>query len=75
MITVIENMAEWCAREPRFSATAHRLAKEAISDTLGCLYAGREGISALAVRQAWSGYQTPPAAIVALINATSAPRH
>lgn len=72
MITVIENMAEWCAREPQFSATARRLAKEAISDTLGCLYAGREDYSTLAVRQAWSGYQTPPAAIVALINATSA---
>ncbi|WP_338578265.1 MmgE/PrpD family protein [Erwinia sp. E_sp_B04_8] len=71
-MTVIESIAAWCAREPRFSADAHRLAREAISDTLACLYAGQDDFSTLAVKQAWAGYEKPPAAIVALINATAA---
>lgn len=71
-MTVTEIIAAWCAREPRFSPVAHRLAREAISDTLACLYAGREDFSTLAVKQAWAGFKEPPAAVVALINATAA---
>lgn len=71
-MTVIESIAAWCAREPHFSADAHRLAREAISDTLACLYAGRDDFSTLAVKQAWASFKEPPAAVVALINATAA---
>ncbi|WP_034945746.1 MmgE/PrpD family protein [Erwinia oleae] len=71
-MTVIETIAAWCAREPRFSATARRLAREAITDTLACLYAGRDDFSVLAVREAWASYTNRPAAIVALLNGTAA---
>lgn len=71
-MTVIETIAAWCAREPRFSATAHRLAREAISDTLACLCAGRGDFSTLAVKQAWKYDAHSPAAVMALVNATAA---
>lgn len=71
-MTVIETIAAWCAREPRFSATAHRLAREAVSDTLACLCAGRQDFSTLAVQQAWNYTAQSPAAVRALVNATAA---
>ncbi len=71
-MTVIETIAAWCAREPHFSATAHQLAHEAISDTLACLYAGRNDFSTQAVLQTWAHDEHPAAATVALRNATAA---
>ncbi|KAB8306233.1 MmgE/PrpD family protein [Erwinia endophytica] len=71
-MTAIETIAAWCAREPRFSPTARRLAREAMSDTLACLYAGRDDFSTRAVQQAWAHYTSQPAAVVALLNATAA---
>lgn len=71
-MTLIESMAAWCAREPRFSAQARQLARDAITDTLACLYAGRDDFSTRAVQLAWAQYTHRPAAIVALLNATAA---
>lgn len=71
-MTVIETIAAWCAREPRFSANARRLAHDAISDTLACLCAGRRDFSTLAVKQAWKYDAHSPAAVMALVNATAA---
>ncbi|MDW8844783.1 MmgE/PrpD family protein [Erwinia sp. MMLR14_017] len=71
-MTVIETIAAWCAREPRFSTTAHRLAREAISDTLACLCAGRRDFSTLAVKQAWKYDAHSSPAVMALVNATAA---
>lgn len=71
-MTVIETIAAWCAKEPRFSPAARRLAKEAITDTLACLYAGRGDFSTRAVSQAFAHYQSQPAAVVALLNGTAA---
>ncbi|MEC5317941.1 MmgE/PrpD family protein [Brenneria populi subsp. brevivirga] len=71
-MTVIEAIAAWCAGKPPFSQAARQRAREAIIDTLACLYAGRNDFSSRAVRQAWSAYQPRPAAVCALINATAA---
>lgn len=71
-MTLIESIADWCARPPRFSDTAHWLARDAIADTLACLYAGRDDFSTRAVQQAWAHYGRQPAAIAALVNATAA---
>ncbi|MGF9564627.1 MmgE/PrpD family protein [Neorhizobium sp. JUb45] len=81
-MTVIETIAAWCAAPPATSETARRLAREAISDTIACLYAGRNDMSTLAVSRAFGwqlageaalvtgGRQSP--SVAALINGTAA---
>ncbi|MFE8102644.1 MmgE/PrpD family protein [Brenneria goodwinii] len=71
-MTVVETIAAWCVRKAPFSQAARQGAREAIIDTLACLYAGRHDFSSRAVRQAWAAYQPPPPAICALINGTAA---
>lgn len=71
-MTVIETIAAWCVRKPPFSQAAGQLAREAIIDTLACLYAGHNDFSSRAVRQAWAAYQPRPTAVDALINGTAA---
>ncbi|MCG8707179.1 MmgE/PrpD family protein [Brenneria sp. 4F2] len=71
-MTVIETIAAWCVRRTPFSQAARQRAREAIIDTLACLYAGHNDFSSRAVRQAWSAYRPQPAAICALINGTAA---
>ncbi|MFS2223048.1 MmgE/PrpD family protein [Pantoea sp. B65] len=71
-MTVIETIAAWCVRHPTFSARASQLARDAISDTLACLYAGRDDFSTQAVQHAWAHYESQPAAIIALLNGTAA---
>lgn len=70
-MTVIETLAAWCAQPKRFTPQARKLAIEAITDTLACLYAGRDDFSTRAVSDAWTvPYRSP--AVQALINATAA---
>lgn len=70
-MTVIETIAAWCAQPKTFTPQARNLALEAITDTLACLYAGRNDFSTRAVSDAWAPpYRSP--AIQALINATAA---
>lgn len=71
-MSVIETIAAWCARHPAFSAQARLLAQDAIADTLGCLYAGRDDFSTQAVRRAWAHYEHQPASVIALLNGTAA---
>ncbi|HEY0208977.1 MmgE/PrpD family protein [Acerihabitans sp.] len=83
-MNVIEAIAAWSRAQTGFSPTARELARQAIVDTLACLYAGRDDFSARAVRAAGEPYLRPdcrarvigggraPAAIAALINGTSA---
>lgn len=71
-MTVIETIAAWCARRREFSPAAQQAARDAIVDTLACLYAGRHDFSSRSVLRAFSHYQPMPAAIVALTNATAA---
>ncbi|MFB9948439.1 MmgE/PrpD family protein [Rhizobium puerariae] len=82
MMSIIETIAAWCAAPPPASDTARRLAREAIADTLACLYAGRDNISTLAVSRAFGtlvsgeaplvtgGRQSP--SVAALVNGTAA---
>lgn len=81
-MTVIETIADWCVAPPASSETARRLAREAIADTIACLYAGRNDMSTLAVSRAFGwqlggeaalvtgGRQSP--SIAALVNGTAA---
>lgn len=83
-MNVIEAIARWCCSQPDFSTTARRKAREAITDTLACLYAGQDDFSSRAVRAASESYFTPqarcrlagggraPAAIAAMVNGTAA---
>lgn len=83
-MNVIEAIADWSVRQKAFSPLACSLARRAITDTLACLYAGRDDFSSLAVRRAFSDYLNPsaraslvgggsaPAAIAALLNGTAA---
>ncbi|MBP2169810.1 2-methylcitrate dehydratase PrpD [Erwinia toletana] len=71
-MSVIETIAAWCVRHPAFSDHARQLAQDAIADTLGCLYAGRDDFSTQAVQRAWAHYESQPAAIIALLNGTAA---
>lgn len=83
-MNVIEAIASWCCSQPDFSTTARRKAREAITDTLACLFAGQDDFSSRAVRAASESYFSPhassrlagggraPAAIAALINGTAA---
>jgi 2-methylcitrate dehydratase PrpD len=82
MSTVIEAIAAWCATPPAISDDARRLAREAIADTIACLYAGRSDASTLAVANAFGwqlageallvtgGRQSP--SVSALVNGTAA---
>jgi len=82
MSTVIEAIAAWCAAPPAISNDARRLAREAIADTIACLYAGRSDASTLAVAGAFGwqlageaplvtgGRQSP--SVSALVNGTAA---
>jgi 2-methylcitrate dehydratase PrpD len=82
MSTVIDAIAAWCAAPQPTSETARRLAREAIADTVACLYAGRDDPSTLAVSTAFGrcenggaalvtgGHHTP--SVAALVNGTSA---
>lgn len=70
-MTLIETLARWCAEPPTFSPHAQQLAREAITDTLACLVAGRDDFSTRAVAQAWSA-DARSVAVDALINATAA---
>lgn len=70
-MTLIESLAQWCATPPTFSPRARELAIDAITDTLGCMVAGRNDFSTQAVQQAWP--QIPRSqALDALFNATAA---
>lgn len=81
-MTVIETIATWCAAPPATSETARRLAREAITDTIACLYAGRNDMSTLAASRAFGwqlageaalvtgGRQSP--SVAALVNGTAA---
>lgn len=81
-MTVIETIATWCAVPPATSETARRLAREAITDTIACIYAGRNDMSTLAVARAFGwqlageaalvtgGRQSP--SVAALVNGTAA---
>ncbi len=81
-MTVIETIAAWCAAPPAPSNTARRLAREAITDTIACLYAGRNDKSTVAVARALGWQLTGDAALVtggrqspsvaALVNGTAA---
>ena len=83
-MNVIEAIADWSCRQKEFSPLSRDLARMAIIDTLACLYAGQDDFSSLAVRSACEAYFNPhatarvvgggkaPAAIAALLNATSA---
>lgn len=54
IMTVIETIASWCAQPKTFTPQARNLALEAITDTLACLYAGRNDFSTRAVSDAWA---------------------
>ncbi|KGD96554.1 MmgE/PrpD family protein [Rhizobium sp. YS-1r] len=81
-MSVIETIAAWCAAPPATTDTARRLAREAIADTLACLYAGRGDISSLAVSRAFGSQSVDEAPLVtgarqspsvaALVNGTAA---
>ncbi|MFH8133409.1 MmgE/PrpD family protein [Pantoea osteomyelitidis] len=71
-MTVTETIAAWCVQPHRFSARALQLGRDAIIDTLACLYAGREDFSSRAVQQAWQHQGEPSAAVAALLNGTAA---
>lgn len=82
MNSVIETIAAWCAAPPATTEAARRLAREAIADTLACLYAGRTDPSTLAVSRTFGsqaeggarlvtgGSQSP--SVAALVNGTAA---
>jgi len=82
MNSVIETIAAWCAAPPATSETARRLAREAIADTLACLYAGRTDQSALAASRAFGAQAegearlitggSQSASVAALVNGTAA---
>jgi 2-methylcitrate dehydratase PrpD len=81
-MTVIETIANWCWSPPTSSDTARRLAREAIADTVACLYAGRNDMSTRAVADAFGRQADGEAALVtggrhspsvaALVNGTAA---
>ena len=70
-MTLIETLANWCAAPGPFSARAKTLAREAITDTLACMVAGKADFSTRAVVDAWRETLHSPAS-AALINATAA---
>ncbi|WP_342323791.1 MmgE/PrpD family protein [Kosakonia sp. BYX6] len=70
-MTLIETLANWCAAPEPFSERARELAREAITDTLACLVAGRDDFSTRAVYDAWRETAITPSH-AALINATAA---
>ncbi|ROP62765.1 2-methylcitrate dehydratase PrpD [Enterobacter sp. BIGb0383] len=70
-MTLIETLAQWCAAPPPFSPQARQLAREAITDTLACLAAGRDDFSTRAVQQ-MLGDEPHGLAQSALLNATAA---
>lgn len=81
-MSVIETIAAWCAAPPAASETARRIAREAITDTLACLYAGRADLSTAAAARAFAagaggiaplvmGGRQPPS-VAALVNGTAA---
>ncbi|QJQ96829.1 MULTISPECIES: MmgE/PrpD family protein [Halomonadaceae] len=86
MPTVIETIAQWAAGRPLFNARCRELAHHAITDTLGCMIAGRDDTATQAVRRAFvgsivaddqpgsdliGGGRASPA-VAALLNATAA---
>ena len=81
-MTVIETISNWCWSPPTSSDTARRLARDAIADTLACLYAGRNDMSTRAVADAFGRQSDGEAALVtggrhspsvaALVNGTAA---
>jgi 2-methylcitrate dehydratase PrpD len=54
--TVIEAIASWCATHSDSEPAARSAAKDAIADTIGCLYAGRTDASTSAVTKALTGH-------------------
>lgn len=56
MSTVIEAIASWSVANSESDAAARAAAKDAIADTLGCLYAGRADASTAAVTSALAGH-------------------
>lgn len=53
MPTVIETIARWAANCPVFNARCRELAHHAITDTIGCMIAGRDDTATQAVRRAF----------------------
>src|SRR5262245_10195093 len=84
MTSAIESIAAWSPSASAFSPLARRRAAEAITDTIGCMVAGRDDFSTQAVRRAVAGQiaaagESPviggghaPAATAALVNGTAA---
>ncbi|WLI76180.1 MmgE/PrpD family protein [Kosakonia sp. H02] len=70
-MTLIETLANWCAAPGPFSVRAKELARDAITDTLACLVAGRDDFSTRAVCETWRETAHTPSH-AALINATAA---
>ncbi|CAN7582583.1 MmgE/PrpD family protein [Phyllobacterium sp. LjRoot231] len=84
MTSTIETIALWCASRSGFSQDAQELAKHAVADTIGCMFAGRNDFAPQAARNALAGYRTSSGAasiigggraneaVAALVNATAA---
>jgi 2-methylcitrate dehydratase PrpD len=84
MTSAIETIATWSHSASAFSPLARRRAIEAITDTIGCMVAGRDDFSTQAVRRAVAGQMSAagespvigggrvPAATAALVNGTAA---
>lgn len=84
MLSIIETIATWSTAQTGFSPRAQELAKHAIADTIGCMFAGRNDFSSRAAKGAFAGYlsngagaltvggDSSNAAVAALINATAA---
>ncbi len=70
-MTLCETLAIWAASPPPFSLRARQLAREAITDTLACLVAGKDDFATRAVNNAWREAPRSPAQ-AALVNATAA---
>jgi len=54
--TVIEAIAHWCATQPRSGEAERAAARDAIADTIACLYAGRADETTTAVTAAFGGH-------------------
>jgi 2-methylcitrate dehydratase PrpD len=84
MTSAIETIATWSHSAGAFSPLARRRAVEAMTDTIGCMVAGRDDFSTQAVRRAVAGQMSAagespvigggraPAATAALVNGTAA---
>lgn len=84
MTSVIEIIANWCAAMPEPGEKARALARNAITDTIACMYAGRHDMSVRAVARAFGGEGAiygharlvtggrQAAALAAMVNGTAA---